>query len=231
MNRLTMLGMLTHPLPSDLLGDIRTFLRRVNENVFDGNVSEMARTIECDRTQLSRSLKGEGQSKIHADVVQACWTYMLLEFGMRSLYYLPSRLRVIGLAVQFFDLEQSDDGYVSQATHVGEYAIDAIELARDVLGSSERFVVPMRGDTMMPELPPGTHLVAVKMEGTSRPTVDGIYIFRLEDSIQIRRLQRMPGYRVRVLSSNDQYDPYVIDLNDADFEVLGRIWGHYVRTS
>mgnify|MGYP006436095411 CR=1 FL=1 len=53
---------------------------------------------------------------------------------------------------------------------------------------------------------------------------DDVYLFRLEGAVQIKRLQRLPGQRIRVKSDNPKYDDFHIQLDDGvDFEILGRV--------
>lgn len=53
---------------------------------------------------------------------------------------------------------------------------------------------------------------------------DDVYHIRLEGAIQIKRLQRRPGGRIRIVSDNDAYEDYDIVLDDGvDFAVLGRV--------
>lgn len=53
---------------------------------------------------------------------------------------------------------------------------------------------------------------------------DDVYVFQLEGVVQIKRLQRLPGQRIRVISDNTKYQPYDIDLDEGvDFKILGRV--------
>lgn len=51
---------------------------------------------------------------------------------------------------------------------------------------------------------------------------DSVYFFRVKDEGFIKRLQRIPGEGLRVLSENKSYDPWAI-TPDMDFEVFGRV--------
>lgn len=51
-----------------------------------------------------------------------------------------------------------------------------------------------------------------------------MYLFRLGEAIQIKRLQRQPDGRIRVVSDNDAYENFDVTINDSvDFEILGRV--------
>jgi len=53
---------------------------------------------------------------------------------------------------------------------------------------------------------------------------DDVYLIRLERSVQIKRLQRLPGERIRIISDNSAYSDTVLQLDqDVDFTVIGRL--------
>lgn len=77
------------------------------------------------------------------------------------------------------------------------------------------------GDSMRPLFNPGDPLLV----DTSINTVDfdSIYFFRVDNEGFIKRLQRIPGEGLRVLSANrDNYEPWTIKP-DMDFQVFGRV--------
>lgn len=53
---------------------------------------------------------------------------------------------------------------------------------------------------------------------------DDVYLFRLEDAVQIKRLKRIEGNCILIISDNDSYRDRTLTLNEGiDFEVLGRV--------
>lgn len=77
------------------------------------------------------------------------------------------------------------------------------------------------GDSMRPLFNPGDPLLV----DTSVNTVnfDGIYFFRVDNEGFIKRLQRIPGEGLRVLSENrERYEHWTIK-DGMNFEVLGRV--------
>lgn len=82
-------------------------------------------------------------------------------------------------------------------------------------------VVTGFGDSMRPMFNPGDPLLidtAVRAIDS-----DGLYFFRVSGEGFIKRLQRIPGVGIRVLSANrDNYEPWTI-TEDMDFQVLGRV--------
>ena len=51
---------------------------------------------------------------------------------------------------------------------------------------------------------------------------DGVYFFRVGDEGFIKRLQRIPGEGIRVISKNEEYESWTIK-EGMDFEVFGRV--------
>ena len=58
-------------------------------------------------------------------------------------------------------------------------------------------------------------------------TSDGIYFFRVESEGYVKRVQRIPGEGLRILSSNPAYESWTIKA-EMDFEVLGRVLKSWV---
>ncbi|MGA0569625.1 XRE family transcriptional regulator [Variovorax sp. VNK109] len=58
---------------------------------------------------------------------------------------------------------------------------------------------------------------------------EGMHIVRLDGALLAKRLQRMPGRKLLVSSTNEEYSPFEIsgsDDHDRDFAVIGRVrWG------
>jgi len=58
--------------------------------------------------------------------------------------------------------------------------------------------------------------------GVTQCDHDGVYFFRVGDEGFIKRLQRIPGIGIRVLSQNKEYEPWTI-TETMDFEVFGKV--------
>ena len=76
------------------------------------------------------------------------------------------------------------------------------------------------GDSMRPIFNPGDPLLVDT--GVTTVMFDSVYFFRIEGEGFVKRLQRIPGEGLRVLSSNAAYESWTIKP-DMDFEVLGRV--------
>ncbi|WP_145482823.1 LexA family transcriptional regulator [Yersinia rohdei] len=68
------------------------------------------------------------------------------------------------------------------------------------------------GDSMMPTLHPRDLLfIDTKIDHFNG---DGVYVFNFEDSTFVKRLQKVKGRRLSVLSDNDKYPPFFIEANE-----------------
>jgi hypothetical protein len=77
------------------------------------------------------------------------------------------------------------------------------------------------GDSMKPMFNPGDPLLVDI--GVREVEYDAIYFFRVGEEGFIKRLQRIPGEGLRVLSANrDNYESWTVK-SDMDFEVFGRV--------
>lgn len=76
------------------------------------------------------------------------------------------------------------------------------------------------GDSMRPLYNPGDPLIVDR--GVTTVDFDAIYFFRVGDEGFVKRLQRVPGQGLVVLSENKSYRDWVIEPT-MDFEVFGRV--------
>lgn len=82
-------------------------------------------------------------------------------------------------------------------------------------------VVTGFGDSMRPMFNPGDPLLVDI--GVRTVDFDGVYFFRVDQEGFVKRLQRIPGEGIRVLSANrENYEAWTIK-KDMDFEVFGRV--------
>lgn len=87
-------------------------------------------------------------------------------------------------------------------------------------GAANLCIVTGFGDSMKGMFNSGDPLVIDR--GIKAVDFDAVYFFRVEDEGFIKRLQRIPGEGIRVLSENQKYDSWTIKP-DMDFEVFGRV--------
>ncbi|MEL7168795.1 MAG: S24 family peptidase [Bacteroidota bacterium] len=125
-------------------------------------------------------------------------------------------------------------GIVISERPVAVYTIDEVEL-EDMLdgGPTPRdpFVIRMIGESMEPDFRDGERLIIEPYpEGERRIMAAGIYLFRMEDAIEVKQLERLPGKKLRISARNSKYTPYTIDMvNGVDFAILGRVRGRFQR--
>jgi phage repressor protein C with HTH and peptisase S24 domain len=76
------------------------------------------------------------------------------------------------------------------------------------------------GDSMLGMYNPGDPLLVDR--GITKCDVDGVYFFRVGEEGFIKRLQRIPGQGVIVISENPKYRDWTI-TPDMDFQVLAKV--------
>ena len=106
---------------------------------------------------------------------------------------------------------------------IHNWNVSAEWLQKNVRGYSSTknlCIVTGFGDSMRPLFNPGDPLLV----DTSVTSVefDSIYFFRIGDEGYIKRLQRIPGEGLRVISANKEYEAWTI-TKDMDFQVFGRV--------
>jgi phage repressor protein C with HTH and peptisase S24 domain len=91
------------------------------------------------------------------------------------------------------------------------------------LQASQLAIHVMRGDSMEPTIPANTPVLIDRSEDGARPA-DDVFVFCLEGRVLMKRLQWLPGRRLRVRSDNPIYEGYDIDLSvDQPFLLIGRV--------
>ena len=52
---------------------------------------------------------------------------------------------------------------------------------------------------------------------------DGVYIIALDDALYVKRLQILPGRKLKVKSDNLNYDPFEVSLDTDNFHIVGKV--------
>lgn len=91
------------------------------------------------------------------------------------------------------------------------------------LSANKLMAVRVDGDSMAPELNHGDTVLVDRSQ--SVVLADGLYVLRLGHALYVKRVQRLPGNRLRVTSLNTAFDPFDIDPRDPpdDVQILGRV--------
>jgi phage repressor protein C with HTH and peptisase S24 domain len=80
------------------------------------------------------------------------------------------------------------------------------------------------GSSALPDLKPrDTVMVDLRDRSVAH---EGLHIVRLDDTLMLKKLQRLPGKVLRVSSTNLEYPPFEItgfEESQRDFEVIGRV--------
>ncbi|MBQ9150217.1 helix-turn-helix transcriptional regulator [bacterium] len=85
-------------------------------------------------------------------------------------------------------------------------------------------IINTTGSSMYPTIIGGQDQILVDL--SKKEIFDGkIYIFRMDNTLFAKRLQKLPKDKIRVISDNADYEPYTIDLNEdsSNFEIIGRV--------
>ena len=52
---------------------------------------------------------------------------------------------------------------------------------------------------------------------------DGVYVIALDDALYVKRLQILPGKKLKVKSDNLNYDPFEVSLDTDNFHIVGKV--------
>ena len=92
-------------------------------------------------------------------------------------------------------------------------------VTRDIKNLS---VISVKGDSMEGVLNDGDTILINHSQTTPR---DGLYVLRLNETLLVKRLQLIPGGIVNVISANEAYPTFEIDLKNPtdDVAIIGRV--------
>lgn len=84
-------------------------------------------------------------------------------------------------------------------------------------------VLTAKGDSMEPTIKNGDLLLVDISQSEAKS--DNIYVLRIDHSLVVKRIQRLPGNKLQVISDNKNYEPYVVDLSDESQEtvIIGKV--------
>ena len=106
---------------------------------------------------------------------------------------------------------------------IRSWAVNAEWIQKNIkshTGAANLCIVTGFGDSMKGMFNSGDPLVLDK--GVTSVEFDAVYFFRVASEGFIKRLQRIPGEGVRVLSENKKYESWTIKP-EMDFQVFGRV--------
>ena len=84
-------------------------------------------------------------------------------------------------------------------------------------------VIRVHGDSMSPTLQAGDNILINHAINTPQ---DGIFVVRIDGQILVKQTQVLTGRKLRVISTNQSYESFTVDLseeNQTDFEIIGRV--------
>lgn len=97
----------------------------------------------------------------------------------------------------------------------------------NVLGlcAKDLIVIGVKGDSMEGEISDGD---VILINTADKYLNNGIYVIRIDGDLIVKRIQKLPGNKIEVSSTNNVYRPFEIDLNNqpTDFGAIGRVVWH-----
>ena len=129
------------------------------------------------------------------------------------------------LELKFYDVEVSaGHGTLVEKEEESSAMVFSERFIRQELGFNPNniFLMPVRGDSMAPTLKNQSIVMVNRVDGFS---TDGIYVFRYDNRLMVKRLQFLPN-GIKVVSDNNSYEAWELgkrDIEGADFEIIGEV--------
>lgn len=130
------------------------------------------------------------------------------------------------VGIPLLPVEASAGG--GRASELIEKPDDFIFFNKDWLWQAHRlrpkglYVFPVSGDSMSPSIKDGDLLLVDSTENGKRLS-DGVFVFRYDGDIFVKRLQRVPGQGLKARSDNDIYEVFTINPTVHDFTIFGKV--------
>lgn len=110
-----------------------------------------------------------------------------------------------------------------------EHVVDVLHFKQEWIRAELRaspddlYLIHVDGESMEPTLRPGD-IILVDNRDQSQAR-DGIYVLRMNGTLLVKRLQRLPGGIIKVTSDNAAYSPFEINAENAGdgFAIIGRV--------
>jgi phage repressor protein C with HTH and peptisase S24 domain len=113
----------------------------------------------------------------------------------------------------------------------GETPVEALAFKHDWIRQTlhvapdDLRLIYVEGDSMEPDLRAGDIILLDHTDQTARR--EGIYVIRMDGSLLVKQLQRLPGGVVKVISRNPAYEPFTVAAaqleEHSEFAVIGRV--------
>ncbi|MDO5643631.1 MAG: S24 family peptidase [Paracoccus sp. (in: a-proteobacteria)] len=107
----------------------------------------------------------------------------------------------------------------------GTYAYNRAFLERRGLKPNNLAVISVRGDSMAPDLHDGDLILIDRADATPDAIREGrIYVVNFDGDLYVKRIQRAPGKRLMLVSSNPAYQSVTVEGADMEgLKIIGRV--------
>lgn len=195
--------------------------------------TEIGKGLNTGRSNIS--LRAKNSSELSVSEVKRLEKYFNLDILNKI-----NNVTGNNLIDNFVDLPVRGEVYASMGSGVtvynenqtGIYKVNP-QLLNDI-GASQKHseVIFAQGDSMLPTIEGGDSLI---VDLSKKDIHDGkIYVVRINGELYAKRLQFLPPHTVVVISDNQKYKSFEVDLSkevDYDFAVIGEVkyWGRVAR--
>lgn len=81
--------------------------------------------------------------------------------------------------------------------------------------------IKVEGDSMAPTLQDDD--IILVDQSKRQPRSGKMLVIRIDDTINCKRIQELPGHRLKVMSDNQAYESFEIDAEEPNFDIIGTI--------
>lgn len=216
---------------------------RIKECAGDvGGARRLAEVIGLSEAQIHRIFTGKNQPKAETIAAISKATGRTLEwlvFGKAYSVAEPANLAIRDgdtqeygknssfSLVPLYDVRASaGHGAILNQENILDYLAFKRDWLHRELGAipSDLYLINVDGESMEPTLRSGD-LILVDPRGAGEIPRDGVYVLRMDGTLLVKRLQRLPGRRVKVSSDNTAYESFELDLDHwvDDLAIIGRV--------
>jgi phage repressor protein C with HTH and peptisase S24 domain len=191
-----------------------------------GSKKKLADAAGISESQLYRCIKGASATTVEPLVAMAKAANVSIEWAVSGEGLMHAdqydTLSVNDSKLKSIPCYTASHQHCQTRTASPEFALPSHWVKQRGLNDQSLVILTARGDSMNPTIPDGS---LVLIDTQNRSLLDGrLYALREENFEMIKRIQRVPGQGVWLLSDNKHYNDVLLEQNDMNqLEIIGRV--------
>ncbi|MCD8025328.1 MAG: hypothetical protein LUE64_07320 [Candidatus Gastranaerophilales bacterium] len=184
--------------------------------------SEIAKALDLDRTSINKRIKAAGELNVNykARIEQ----YFGIDLDTEENHNMCDELLNVPIVENLTLFLKSTTQDIFNNQSLDKFVLPTSLMKRIGASLDSSLIFSAEDESMRPTIISGQDLVMV--DTSKKEIYDGkMYFFKMNKTLFVKRLQKLPNNKLKVISDNPEYESYFVDLDDKNigFEVIGRV--------